>query len=110
MTGAFSRRLALEGLRLLPRNALSRVAGRVASVRLPRSCRAPAYRAFGRAVGVDFGEVRDPLESFASLQDFFTRAPAKARVPSIPRAMHWWHRATGRGAQRASSVRAWCSR
>ena len=29
---------------------------------------------FGRAAGVDFDEVRDPLDSFVSFQDFFTRA------------------------------------
>ncbi len=29
---------------------------------------------FARAVGVDLTEVRDPLESFGSLQEFFTRA------------------------------------
>ncbi len=31
-------------------------------------------RLFGRAVGVDFDEIRDPLDSFTSFQDFFTRA------------------------------------
>jgi len=74
MAGALSRRLAISGLRLLPRNAISRAAGRMAALRLPASLRGPACRAFGRAVGVDFTEVRDPLGSFASLQDFFTRA------------------------------------
>jgi phosphatidylserine decarboxylase len=55
-------------------HALSRTAGRVASYRLPGPLRAPACRAFARAVGADLAEVRDPLASFASLQDFFTRA------------------------------------
>jgi phosphatidylserine decarboxylase len=36
--------------------------------------RPPAWRLFAALVGADLGEVRDPLESFASLQDFFTRA------------------------------------
>jgi phosphatidylserine decarboxylase len=67
-------RLGIAGMRLLPRNALSRLAGRIASQRLPRPLRAPAWRLFGLAVGVDFDEVRDPLIEYASLQAFFTRA------------------------------------
>jgi len=74
MPGPLSHRLALAGLRLLPKHAVSRWAGRVAAVRLPATLRAPACRAFGRAVGVNFSEVRDPLGSFASIQEFFTRA------------------------------------
>jgi phosphatidylserine decarboxylase len=66
--------LVLDALRRLPIHALSRAAGRAASVRLPAPLRAPACRAFARALGADLAEVRDPLDSFASLQDFFTRA------------------------------------
>ena len=66
--------LVLGALRRLPVHALSRAAGRAASLRLPAPLRAPACRAFARAVGADLAEVRDPLDSFASLQDFFTRA------------------------------------
>ena len=66
--------LLLRALRRLPVHALSRAAGGVASLRLPAALRAPACRAFARAVGADLGEVRDPLDSFTSLQDFFTRA------------------------------------
>lgn len=69
-----SNRLALAALRALPQHAVSRAAGWLAGRRLPAPLRAAAVRAFGRAVGVDFTEVRDPLASFASLQDFFTRA------------------------------------
>ena len=35
-------------------------------------------------VGVDFGEARDPIESFASLQDFFTRALKDGARPIDP--------------------------
>ncbi len=52
----------------------------MASAPLPRPLRAPVYRAFGRRVGLDFGEVRDPLADYPSLQAFFTRAlPAGVR-------------------------------
>ena len=43
-------------------------------MRLPAPLRAAACRAFARAVGADLAEVREPLDSFTSLQEFFTRA------------------------------------
>lgn len=67
-------RLALALLGALPKHALSRAAGWLAARRLPGSLRAPVARGFGRVVGVDFSEVRDPLDTFPSLQAFFTRA------------------------------------
>lgn len=84
MPDGFAPRLALAALRALPRNLISRGAGRIASTRLPRSLRARACRVFGRAVGVDFGEVRDPLDSFESLQAFFTRALRPGLRPLDP--------------------------
>jgi phosphatidylserine decarboxylase len=66
-------RLALAFLRALPKHGLSRAVGWLAERRLPVGLRAPLLGAFGRAVGVDFSEVADPLDSFASLQAFFTR-------------------------------------
>jgi phosphatidylserine decarboxylase len=67
-------RFAVPALRLLPRNLLSRAAGRFAGARLPRALVRAEILAFARAVGVDLDEVRDPLDSFESLQAFFTRA------------------------------------
>jgi phosphatidylserine decarboxylase len=67
-------RFAVPALRLLPRNLISRVVGRFAAARLPRALVRAEILAFSRAVGVDLGEVRDPLDSFGSLQEFFTRA------------------------------------
>src|SRR5262245_8231602 len=66
--------LALEALRVLPRNWLSRAAGRLVSLRLPRSLVRAEIDFFVRAAGVDLREVREPLDSFESLQAFFTRA------------------------------------
>lgn len=74
MSSSAAVRFWIAGLRLLPRNAISRLAGRAAGVRLPRGLRAPVFRCFGRTVGVDFAEVRDPLVEHVSLQAFFTRA------------------------------------
>lgn len=67
-------RVALSALRLLPRNLISRAAGRFAAAHLPRALVRAEIALFARAVGVDLSEVRDPLDSFASLQEFFTRA------------------------------------
>ena len=78
------RRVALEGLRLLPKHALSRLAGRVAALRLPGSLQRWEIGVFGRAVGVDFDEVRDPIESFRCLQEFFTRALRDGARPIDP--------------------------
>ncbi|MDX2170426.1 MAG: archaetidylserine decarboxylase [Deltaproteobacteria bacterium] len=79
-----SHRLAVAALRALPQHAMSRAAGWLASRRLPAALRGPAVRAFGRAVGVDFSEVRDPLDRFASLQEFFTRALRDGARPIDP--------------------------
>jgi phosphatidylserine decarboxylase len=68
-----SHRVALALLRALPMHALSRAAGWLTARRLPAALRAPAARAFGRLLGVEFDEVADPLPSFESLQAFFTR-------------------------------------
>ncbi|HTO69311.1 MAG TPA: archaetidylserine decarboxylase [Myxococcota bacterium] len=75
---------ALEALRLLPRNAVSRAAGRFAALRLPRACVRAEIALFARAAGVNLAEVRDPLDSFASLQDFFVRALRDGARPVAP--------------------------
>lgn len=66
-------RLAVAALWLLPKNLVSRLAGRLAAVRWPRFLRRRIVTGFGRIFGVDVSEVRDPIESFASIQDFFIR-------------------------------------
>ena len=78
------RRSALAALSLLPKSTLSHLAGRAAGRRLPRPIRNGVIRGFGRTFGVDFSEVRDPLDSFASLQDFFTRALREGARPIDP--------------------------
>jgi phosphatidylserine decarboxylase len=58
----------------LPLGAISRLAGRAARARPPGWLLQPAIGAFGRVFGVDFDEAREPVESFRTFQDFFTRA------------------------------------
>ncbi|MGH7787521.1 MAG: archaetidylserine decarboxylase [Candidatus Binatia bacterium] len=81
-----SHRLALAALRALPKHWLSRLAGRAVALPLPPAWQAWEVRAFGRAVGVNFDEVRDPLTSFRTLQDFFTRALVDGARPIDPAA------------------------
>ena len=78
MSGAWRRSVWRVGpgvalLHLLPKGLLSHAAGRLASLPLPRGLRIPLLRLFGRAVGIDFDEVQEPLDRYASLQAFFTR-------------------------------------
>lgn len=67
------RRGLIEALRVLPRAGLSRLAGRLAALSLPPKLQRWEIDLFARAVGVDRADVGRPLESFASLQEFFTR-------------------------------------
>lgn len=73
---------ALLGLlQLLPKNAISRMAGRFAALELPPAIQEAEIRLFARLAGADLSEARDPVSSFPSLQKFFTRALAEGRRP-----------------------------
>jgi phosphatidylserine decarboxylase len=63
----------IQALGLLPRNAISRLVGRLVSLRLPAQLQRAQIRSFARTFGIDLDEIRDPIESFACLQDFFVR-------------------------------------
>jgi phosphatidylserine decarboxylase len=76
--------LAVKAIGALPQHALSRAAGRLACLELPGPLQRAAIRAFAAAVGVDWSEVRDPIERFASLQAFFTRALVDGARPLAP--------------------------
>lgn len=82
--GDLGRRAMIAGLRLLPKNLISRAAGRIAEVSLPGPIRRAQIRAFGLTFGVRFEEVRDPIESFSSVQDFFVRALKEGVRPIDP--------------------------
>jgi phosphatidylserine decarboxylase len=66
--------LSISALRLLPRNSISRLAGRLASLRFPQPLQRWLINAFAWIFGVKLEEVRDPLDSFSCVQDFFVRA------------------------------------
>jgi phosphatidylserine decarboxylase len=74
-------RILLVLLYLLPKNGLSRLAGRVASLRLPGPLQRAEIRLFVRLAGVNLEEARDPIDAYSSLQLFFTRALREGARP-----------------------------
>lgn len=66
-------RAVITSLKVLPQHWMSAAAGVVAGLPTPRALRPAAYRTFGNVFGVDFDEVKEPLDSFSSLNAFFVR-------------------------------------
>jgi phosphatidylserine decarboxylase len=84
MPGPATARSLAALLRALPVKGVSRMAGRLAAARLPGPLLRPLIRGFGAAFGVDFDEARDPVASFSSFQDFFTRRLRDGARPVDP--------------------------
>lgn len=86
--GARTRAL-LAALGRMPQGAFSRAFGRMADVRLPKPLRRPVLGGFARLVGADPSEAAEPLESFPSLNRFFTRElkPGARTWPNDPRVL-----------------------
>jgi phosphatidylserine decarboxylase len=61
-------------LEAVPRNALSRMAGRLASLRLPGPLQRAEIRLFAWLAGVDLSEAAEPVEAYPTLNRFFTRS------------------------------------
>ena len=66
-------RLLILVLSVLPKHGMSRVAGALANLTVPRSLRKPVYRGFARVFGAALDEVELPLTDYASINAFFTR-------------------------------------
>lgn len=60
-------------MRRLPQGGLSRAAGRLADVPLPRLLRRPVLGGFAWLVGIDLHEAELPLVAYPTLDAFFTR-------------------------------------
>lgn len=65
-------RLFIAALRLLPKNALSRLAGALTRWRAPPPVRLAAMRAFARRYGIDLAECPE-LEVYRTFGEFFAR-------------------------------------
>lgn len=74
-------RLLLALLYWVPKNGLSRLAGRIASLRLPGRLQRAEIRLFARLADVNIEEASGPIESYDSLQRFFTRALREGARP-----------------------------
>ena len=83
---ALKDRVVISSLRVLPQHAMSHFAGVVAGMRPPKAVATLAVKAFGRTFGVDFDEVKAPLDSFPSVQSFFTRELKEGARPIDPAA------------------------
>lgn len=79
-------RVLLTVLARLPQPALSRVAGRLADLRIPTRLRAPLFGAFARASGIDLSEAERPLAEYRTFDEFFIRRlrPGARPVPHDP--------------------------
>jgi phosphatidylserine decarboxylase len=66
-------RLLILLLSVLPKHGMSRIAGGVANLPVPRPLRASVYRAFARVFGARLEEVELPLAEYGSINAFFTR-------------------------------------
>lgn len=69
LTTEIKNRAVITSLRVLPQHWMSAMMGKVAALPAPTV----AVKTFGKVFGVDFDEVKDPLESFPSVQSFFVR-------------------------------------
>ncbi len=70
--------------RLLPTRALSKVAGLLARIPLPRFFRKPVLGGFARLYRIDLSEVEGEISTFPSLQAFFLRRLRKESRPVDP--------------------------
>jgi phosphatidylserine decarboxylase len=66
-------RLLILLLSVLPKHGMSRLAGGVANLPVPRPLRPSVYRAFARVFGARLEEVELPLAEYRSINAFFTR-------------------------------------
>lgn len=66
-------RATIAALERLPQGALSRLAGRLADVPIPRPLRASVHSAFAGAIGADVTEAERPLSEYPTLDAFFVR-------------------------------------
>ena len=76
-------RAFIETLRLVPKNALSRLIGRVTDARLPGFLLRPAIRAFARRYRIDLA-ASPPVETYPTFGRFFARPLLPGLRPIAP--------------------------
>lgn len=73
MSDSLKDRLVFGAIDLLPKNLWSRAVGVAAHAKLPRPITQASIRAFARAYAIDVDEAAEPLSSFRTVGEFFTR-------------------------------------
>ncbi len=73
----------VAGLRVVPKNALSRLVGGLTRARAPRPLRLAAMRAFAARYGIDLSECGD-LDAFETFSEFFARPLRPGLRPIAP--------------------------
>ncbi len=76
-------RALVAALRVVPKNALSRVVGGLTRARAPRAVRVAAMRAFAARYGIDLSECGE-LEAFRTFGEFFARPLRPGLRPIAP--------------------------
>lgn len=76
-------RLFISAMRLIPKNALSRLAGALTRWRAPAPVRLAAMKGFARRYGIDLGECPD-LEVYRTFGEFFARPLRPGLRPIAP--------------------------
>jgi phosphatidylserine decarboxylase len=80
-------RLLILLLSVLPKHAMSRGAGWLASRTIPVGWRGTVYRGYSRLFGANPDEAALPLDQYASINAFFTRALKPGLRPLAPNAI-----------------------
>jgi len=78
------RKLLLAFLTVVPKGLVSRIGGVFAEIPWPGPLQRFQVRSFARTFGVNLDEVKEPLESFRTIQDFFVRELVAGARPIDP--------------------------
>lgn len=91
-----------------PRLAMSRAAGAVARMRLPRGLRRPLWGFVARRLGIDADSIPGELSDYRSFLELFTRAYQEGARP-MPQDQSWCSPADGRlvAVQRVAPEGSW---
>jgi len=81
---SFGERIAQRAWRLAPKKMFSNIVGWGAKRKLPMPLQASLLRLYAKAYGLDCAAAEHPIESYPSLQAFFTRRLAPGARPVAP--------------------------
>lgn len=80
-------RLLILLLSVVPKHAMSRLAGGIANIPIPRPLRGTVHRGYGRVFGARVEDAELPLDAYGSINAFFTRQLKPGLRPVSPDAL-----------------------